>query len=140
LFLKAFALNYDRCPFKKEPVVYRSKTGNKSFFSKPFITFKNFSSIGYVLAFGLNAEVMLYPSGKNLQGFYFAPNISYSSLTDTEIDETISLFSIGGLIGWQWFPGDQFAIGLGTGLIIIFYPTIIPATTILKNTSEWRRL
>ena len=65
--------------------------------------------------FGANAEVRLYPSGKNLRGFYFAPNISYNSLTDTETDETISLFSIGGLVGWQWFPGDQFAIGLGIG-------------------------
>lgn len=65
--------------------------------------------------FGANAEVRLYPNGKNLRGFYFAPNISYNSLTDTETDETISLFSIGGLVGWQWFPGDQFAIGLGIG-------------------------
>jgi hypothetical protein len=22
---------------------------------------------------------------------------------------------MGGLVGWQWFPGDQFAIGLGIG-------------------------
>ncbi|MCW8812764.1 MAG: hypothetical protein OQK65_04440 [Chlorobium sp.] len=65
--------------------------------------------------FGANAEVRLYPSGKNLRGFYFAPNISYNSLTDTETDETLSLFSMGGLVGWQWFPGDQFAIGLGIG-------------------------
>jgi len=70
--------------------------------------------------FGANAEVRLYPSGKNLRGFYFAPNISYNSLTDTESDESISLFSIGGLIGWQWFPGEQFAIGLGIGLDYYF--------------------
>jgi hypothetical protein len=70
--------------------------------------------------FGANAEVRLYPSGKNLRGFYFAPNISYNSLTDTESDESISLFSIGGLIGWQWFPGEQFAIGLGIGVDYYF--------------------
>jgi hypothetical protein len=30
------------------------------------------------------------------------------------------LFSVGGLIGWQWFPGDQFAIGLGIGVDYYF--------------------
>ena len=65
--------------------------------------------------FGANAEVRLYPSGKNLRGFYFAPNISYNNLSDSNGDGSISLFSIGGLVGWQWFPGDQFAIGLGIG-------------------------
>jgi hypothetical protein len=65
--------------------------------------------------FGANAEVRLYPSGKNLRGFYFAPNISYNSLSGSNGDGSISLFSVGGLVGWQWFPGDQFAIGLGIG-------------------------
>ena len=65
--------------------------------------------------FGANAEVRLYPSGKNLRGFYFAPNISYNNLSDSNGDGSISLFSIGGLVGWQWFLGDQFAIGLGIG-------------------------
>jgi len=68
-----------------------------------------------VNGFGANAEVRLYPSGKNLRGFYFAPNISYNNLSDSDTDGSISLFSIGGLVGWQWFPGDQFAIGLGIG-------------------------
>ena len=65
--------------------------------------------------FGANAEVRLYPSGKNLRGFYFAPNISYNNLSDSNGDGSFSSFSIGGLVGWQWFPGDQFAIGLGIG-------------------------
>ena len=29
--------------------------------------------------------------------------------------------SVGGLIGWQWFPGDQFAIGLGIGVDYYFF-------------------
>jgi hypothetical protein len=70
--------------------------------------------------FGANAEVRLYPNGKNLRGFYFAPNISYNSLTDSNTDDNISLFSVGGLIGWQWFPGDQFAMGLGIGVDYYF--------------------
>jgi len=70
--------------------------------------------------FGANAEVRLYPNGKNLKGFYFAPNVSFNSITDTESDESVSFLSIGGLIGWQWFPGDQFAIGLGIGIDYYF--------------------
>lgn len=70
--------------------------------------------------FGANAEVRLYPNGNNLRGFYFAPNISYNYLTSSESDNSISIFSVGGLIGWQWFPGDQFAIGLGIGVDYYF--------------------
>ncbi len=64
--------------------------------------------------FGANAEVRIYPSGENLRGFYFAPNVSFNYLS-TE-DGTTSPFSFGVLVGWQWFPGDQFAIGFGIGL------------------------
>jgi hypothetical protein len=71
--------------------------------------------------FGANAEVRFYPSGKNLLGFYAAPNISYNNLVDEDSDESISLFSIGGLVGWQWFPGDQFAMGLGIGVDYYFF-------------------
>lgn len=65
--------------------------------------------------FGVNAEVRYYPSGKTLRGFYFAPNISYNSITNTETEEDGNIFSIGALLGWQWFPGDEFAMGLGIG-------------------------
>ncbi len=64
--------------------------------------------------FGANAEVRVYPSGENLRGFYVAPNISFNHLF-TE-DGSTSPFSFGVLVGWQWFPGDQFAIGFGIGL------------------------
>jgi len=66
--------------------------------------------------FGVNAEMRLYPSGKTLRGFYFAPNISYNRLSGEHSDVTTSAFSVGGLVGWQWFPGDDFAIGLGLGI------------------------
>jgi len=72
--------------------------------------------------FGVNAEARFYPSGKNLRGFYVAPNFSYNNLSgDDEDDESVSITSIGGLIGWQWFPGDQFAIGLGIGIDYYFF-------------------
>lgn len=64
--------------------------------------------------FGINAEARIYPSGKTLRGFYIAPNISYNNLNVT--GGSTSAFGIGALIGWQWFPGDDFAIGLGIGI------------------------
>jgi hypothetical protein len=71
---------------------------------------------------GVNAELRFYPSGKNLRGFYFAPNISYNNLSgDDAGDESVSIASVGGLIGWQWFPGDQFAMGLGIGVDYYFF-------------------
>jgi hypothetical protein len=71
--------------------------------------------------FGVNAEARFYPKGKNLRGFYFAPNVSYNSLTDEANDEDASITSVGGLVGWQWFPGDEFAIGLGIGVDYYFF-------------------
>ena len=64
---------------------------------------------------GFNAEVRIHPSGKTLRGFYIAPNISYNRLSAKNTDASTSAFSIGGLVGWQWFPGDDFAMGLGIG-------------------------
>jgi hypothetical protein len=66
--------------------------------------------------YGINAEVRLHPSEKTLRGFYFAPNLSYNRLYSNEDDGSLSAFSLGGLIGWQWFPSDEFAIGLGIGV------------------------
>jgi len=63
--------------------------------------------------FGANAEVRVYPNGKNLRGFYIAPNISFNHLSNE--DGSTSPFSFGVLVGWQWFPGDQFALGFGIG-------------------------
>jgi hypothetical protein len=71
--------------------------------------------------FGINAEVRFYPSGKNLKGFYFAPNVSYNNLSDNESSGSVTISSIGGLVGWQWFPGEQFAIGLGIGVDYYFF-------------------
>ena len=74
-----------------------------------------------ISGFGVNAEVRFYPTGKNLRGFYVAPNFSYNSLTEDETNETLSITSAGGLVGWQWFPGDQFALGLGIGADYYFF-------------------
>jgi len=68
--------------------------------------------------YGFNAEVRLYPKGKNLNGFYFAPNISYNHLEVENVES--SPFSAGFLVGWQWFPGTDFAMGLGIGIDYYF--------------------
>jgi hypothetical protein len=67
---------------------------------------------------GVNAEVRFYPKGRNLRGFYFAPNVSYNHLSIEDVSS--SPFSAGLLVGWQWFPGDQFAMGLGIGVDYYF--------------------
>ena len=64
--------------------------------------------------FGFLAEVRLHPSGKAPYGFYVAPNISYNHIESG--GEQSSPFSVGVLVGWQWFPGDEFAMGLGLGV------------------------
>ena len=74
-----------------------------------------FPTISGVSGFGANAEVRIHPSGKNMRGFYIAPNVSYNSLSE-DSGSNANLFSIGALAGWQWFPSDEFAIGLGIGL------------------------
>jgi len=71
-------------------------------------------TIGGIDGFGVNAEARIYPSGKTLRGFYIAPNISYNRLDIG--DGGTSAFGFGALVGWQWFPGDDFAIGLGIGV------------------------
>lgn len=78
-------------------------------------------TISGVNGFGFNAEARLYPNGNNLRGFYFAPNFSYNNLTDEGDNENAVITSIGGLVGWQWFPGDQFAMGLGIGVDYYFF-------------------
>ncbi len=64
--------------------------------------------------FGVSAELRLHPSGKSLRGFYVAPNFSYNHLTSGDVESSPS--SVGVLVGWQWFPGDEFAMGLGLGV------------------------
>jgi hypothetical protein len=78
--------------------------------------------------FGANVEARFHPSGKAMRGFYVAPNASFNSLS-TDFTEfgsdgservSTTTFSVGGLVGWQWFPGDDFAIGLGIGVDYYF--------------------
>ncbi|HRP01484.1 MAG TPA: hypothetical protein PLE30_02440 [Candidatus Kapabacteria bacterium] len=77
--------------------------------------------------FGANAEYRLHLSAKSPRGFYLAPNFSFNSLTakneivdgngvKTTDEVSTSTVSAGLLCGWQWFPSDEFAMGLGIGV------------------------
>ena len=66
-----------------------------------------------VHGYGLSAEMRFYPSAKSPKGFYVAPNIAYNKIWSGE--ERTEPFSVGALLGWQWFPGEDFAMGLGIG-------------------------
>ncbi len=71
-------------------------------------------TISGISGIGFNAEVRFYPKGNNMRGFYIAPNFSFNHLSADDVSS--DPVSLGVLIGWQWFPGDQFAIGLGIGV------------------------
>lgn len=72
---------------------------------------------------GINIEYRFHPSKKAPRGFYVAPNISYNYFKtdnvtpDSETEsKSATIFSAGLLLGWQWFPSEDFAIGLGIGV------------------------
>jgi len=71
-------------------------------------------TISGISGFGINTEARFYPKGNNMRGFYIAPNLSYNHLSVDDV--STDPFSLGILIGWQWYPGDQFAMGLGIGV------------------------
>jgi hypothetical protein len=92
-------------------------------------------SLSEIKGWGVNAEIRLHPSLHSPRGFYFAPNFSYNSISTesssgyydsqgnyiySAVTTTASATSVGGLVGWQWFPGDEFAIGLGIGVDYYF--------------------
>jgi hypothetical protein len=87
-------------------------------------------TLGGIDGVGFNAEIRLYPSAKSLRGFYFAPNFAYNHFTNG--NASTSPTSLGVLIGWQWFPGDEFAMGLGLGVDYYF-------GSISDSHSDWGR-
>lgn len=74
-----------------------------------------------ISGFGINAEIRFHPSKKSLRGFYIAPNFSFNNLSTSGSSSGARVFSVGVLFGWQWFPGDDFAMGLGIGIDRYFH-------------------
>ena len=75
-----------------------------------------FPTIKGINGFGINGEARIHFNKKAPRGFYLAPNISYNNLKSSGSSSSTNAFSIGVLVGWQWFPGDDFAMGLGIGI------------------------
>lgn len=66
-----------------------------------------------VSGMAIELEGRVYPGGKGLGGFYVAPRFTYSTLRIRPTnDVTVAL---AGFVGWQWFPANDFGIGLGVG-------------------------
>ena len=82
-----------------------------------------------ITAWGVLGEFRFYPSHKSMHGFYLAPNFSYAQASnayyysyDTSSGMgnsgyyTAQMLTVGLLIGWQWFPADNFSMGLAFGM------------------------
>jgi hypothetical protein len=79
-------------------------------------------------AWGILGEFRFYPSKKSLHGFYVAPNFSFtqtnnvyyfmydpaSGITNSGTF-TAQMLTLGVLLGWQWFPADDFSMGFAIG-------------------------
>jgi hypothetical protein len=98
-------------------------------------------------AFGFNAELRLYPNKNAPHGFYMAPDISYDVATGqysgldangNPTSSSVSMITMGALFGWQWFPSDNFCLGLALGFddyIHVSGPTdVYGFNTIFGNT------
>lgn len=66
--------------------------------------------------FGENVGPLSCTSGKTYRSFYFGPNGSFKYPSGDNSDVPTPLLSFCGLIGWQWFLGDDLAIGLDIGM------------------------
>lgn len=80
-------------------------------------------------AWGILGEFRYYLSKKSLHGFYVAPNFSFTQSSNVFYSTydpgsgiystgtyTAQMMSLGVLIGWQWFPADDFSMGFGIGV------------------------
>jgi hypothetical protein len=79
-------------------------------------------------AWGISGEFRFFPGKKAMHGFYLAPNVSYKHSRRESYyysdgvgggyysDHTDQLLTIGMLLGWQWFPYENFPMGLSFGV------------------------
>jgi len=73
--------------------------------------------------FGVIAEGRYYPGAKAFRGFHVGATLSYNSISfehynyESEAVEeaTIDPVSLGAVIGWHWYPWDDFAVELALG-------------------------
>lgn len=80
---------------------------------------------------GFGADFLFYPSARVFRGFHVGANVSYDIVTyeafdpetfgDSEVTE--HPFSIGGYMGWNWWPWSEFATEIAIGAEYNLNPT-----------------
>lgn len=76
-----------------------------------------------ISGFGVNLEGRYYIGGKPFRGFHINPTISFNSISYERFDWDASStervkdtpFSIGLLMGWHWYPWDEFGTQVAFG-------------------------
>jgi hypothetical protein len=67
------------------------------------------------------AAYRYYPGDRALWRFFVGPLVNYQQFEITGHENLKSSgVSVGGTVGWQWFPYGHLAVGLGVGLQYVF--------------------
>jgi hypothetical protein len=76
-----------------------------------------------ITGFGVNLEARFYIGGKPLRGFFMNPIFSFNSLSyemynwdapgNTKVKDTPA--SLGLMMGWNWYPWEEFATTISIG-------------------------
>jgi hypothetical protein len=69
-----------------------------------------------ITGYGYGLSYRFYPAGKSLARFYYSPTIGLQQGEVVKQNRAPALgVLLSGIVGWQWFPQDKFAVGLGIG-------------------------
>lgn len=74
-----------------------------------------FFNVADITGVGAGVDYQFYFGEQSIRGWHAGPSVSYFSLTDNT-DVSASVFSIGGIAGYQWVFGDHFALDLFGGI------------------------
>lgn len=69
-----------------------------------------------ITGYGYGLAYRYYPAGKALARFYYSPIIGLQQGEVVRQDRKPATgILVSGMFGWQWFPEERFAVGLGVG-------------------------
>lgn len=74
-----------------------------------------------ITGYGFGVSYRYYPAGRGLARFYYSPTIGIQlgDVVDDKRDQAVGVL-VSAMVGWQWFPEEVFAVGLGVGARAIF--------------------
>lgn len=74
-----------------------------------------------ITGYGLGLAYRYYPAGKALARFYYSPivGVQRGEVIRAEGRDPAVGILVSGMLGWQWFPEGNFAVGLAFGGRII---------------------